>query len=151
MVTLAISLITSALLSCNNIQIIDEYCHQSSLVDWNIAVVSICIAGLAILFGLFAGKPFDSDGSKAFNEQLISFFLCCFIHVLALFVTLLWSNEFCIILFQIWGLLLFLDLLVELYTMSTAITSKSDETDKQANEGNNKNHNKLNNRQNEKL
>lgn len=126
LVTVAISFILATILSCYDIVLIKCPCTLSSLIDWNIAVVTICIAALAILFGLFAGRKFAPNAAKAFKEQLTTIFLCCSIQICALFFTLLSTNKLIITFLQIWSTIIFLDMLIELYTTATAITCTED-------------------------
>lgn len=146
--TFLISFAIVELLSRYNVNLINGQCTSSELINWNVAVVSICIAGLAILFGFFAERRFDSEGKEAFKEQLTTILLCCFIHIIALFITLLTTNTALISFFQLLSVILFLDMLIELYTMATAITC-IDYTDNQSRNVNEQNILISNQKQNE--
>lgn len=129
--TLLISLIFLLLLLLNSSHSI-ECIHKTEdiLSNANLAIMGIDMAALAILFALFQGKQLTCEAKKAFKEQCGVFLFNAVMQLMSLIVFIL-----CIILslnivlyvsflFQIWALLLVFDVIVELFTLISAIINK---------------------------
>lgn len=96
----------------------------STIMNFNIAIIGLSVACLAILFGLFQGKKFTEEAKDAVKEQSSSFILCAIYQIIALVLTLTIGNldYVAILIFvQIWGLLIDFDTILELYSMTTGI------------------------------
>lgn len=103
------------------------------LFNVNLSVFSVDIAALAILFALFQGEKLDNNAKEAFKEQSISFIGNAIFQFVAIVIAIV--NSICIpsnsdflgitiIFIQIWAIILVFDIIVELYTLITAITNK---------------------------
>jgi hypothetical protein len=92
--------------------------------------MGVDLAALAILFALFQDKKLEDEAKKAFKEQcgvflfnavvqlmaIVFFVMCAIIPVQTLlYVTFL---------LQIWAILLVFDVMVELFTLISAILNK---------------------------
>lgn len=103
------------------------------LFNVNLSVLSVDIAALAILFAMFQGVNLDNNAKVAFKEQSISFIGNAIFQFVAIIIAIV--NSICIpsnsglfgitvIFIQIWAIILVFDIIVELYTLITAITNK---------------------------
>lgn len=99
------------------------------LSNANIAVLSVDIAALAILFGLIINAHLDKTARCAYEEQKITFIGNAFLQLIA-FIVKICVPVFCInscsffyyyaiIFIQLWALILVFDLIIELYTITS--------------------------------
>ena len=102
------------------------------LFNANLAILGVDITALAILFALFQDKKLDDSAKNAFKEQSSAFIGNAFLQLVAILFNILnsichsFSCVFYYISFvlQIWALICVFDIIIELYTLITAITNK---------------------------
>ena len=102
----------------------------STLSTVNITMLGVDIAAIAILYALLQEKKMDDNAIKAFKEQNISFVGNAFLQLVAFISSIFFI--FCstdvmayISLFiQFLALTLIFDLIIELYSLHSAITNK---------------------------
>ena len=129
--SLFISLILLLLMLYND-SITLECIHkiEDNLYVANISVMSIDLAALAILFALFQDKILTSEAKKAFKEQCGVFIFNAVVQLLALVIFIICSiisiDIFLYVTFliQIWAIILVFDVIVELFTLISAILNK---------------------------
>ena len=100
-----------------------------NLFNANLAILGVDLAALAILFALFQDKELDDSAKNAFKEQSIAFVGNALLQIVAIMFNILNSicQSFCCafyyisFIFQIWALIGVFDIIVELYTLITAI------------------------------
>ena len=102
------------------------------LFNANLAILGVDITALAILFALFQDKKLDDSAINAFKEQSSAFIGNAFLQLVAILFNIL--NSIChsfscvfnyiSFVFQIWALICVFDIIIELYTLITAITNK---------------------------
>lgn len=122
------------LLLCNDFD--SSQCNRNlieKLFNANLTLFSVDITALAILFALFQDKKMDKCAKEAFKVQSISFISNAILQFLAIILAIVYftcSTLNCIIfvcivfIIQIWALLLVFDIIVELYTLISAIINK---------------------------
>ncbi len=127
---LFISLILLNLLYNNSLSLKCIHEIENNLFNANLSIMGVDLAALAILFALFQDKKLEDEAKKAFKEQcgvflfnavvqlmaIVFFVMCAIIPVQTLlYVTFL---------LQIWAILLVFDVMVELFTLISAILNK---------------------------
>lgn len=129
-ILLFISFILLILLYNNSLSFNCIHEIENNLFNANLSIMGIDLAALAILFALFQDKDLSNGAKNAFKEQsgvfifnavvqlmaIVLFVLCAIIF----FKTLLYVT----FLFQIWAILLVFDVIVELFTLISAIVNK---------------------------
>lgn len=139
--------------------LIDKFCpscnpkedFSSTCINFNIAVLGVIVACLAIVFAIFQGRYFTEDGKKAFDEQIISFVLCAFFQIVAIIITFVLATEgnvglktYLVYFIQIWNLFLLGDAIIELYTLASAVPGNQLNKEQLISLRNNRNNNKDN-------
>ena len=129
-VSLLISFILLLLLYYNSLTLKCIHELENNLFNANLSIMAIDLAALAILFALFQDKTLSAEAQKAFKEQCGVFLYNAVMQLMAivLFVlcaiisdqTLLYAT----FLLQIWAILLVFDVIVELFTLISAILNK---------------------------
>ena len=103
---------------------------EDSLFNVNITVMGVDMAALAILFALFQDKQLSNEGKKAFKEQCGAFLFNAVAQLIALMIFVLCALLsiqallYATFLVQIWAVVLIADVIVELFTITTAIINK---------------------------
>ena len=105
--------------------------HIGNLSNSNLALLGVDIAALAILFSLFQDKTMDINAKEAFKEQNISFIGNAFLQLISFLLSIvckfvsLYVVLYLTLFFQFLSLVLVFDLIIELYTLHSAITNKN--------------------------
>ena len=133
-ITFVISLLPLIILLLNNsIESIPHYTLVDKLFNVNLSVLSVDIAALTLLFAVFQGLTLENSAKKAFKEQSISFIGNAIFQFIAIVIGIIYFIcspsssyffEIIAIFIQIWAIVLVFDVIVELYTLTTAITNK---------------------------
>lgn len=130
-ITLLVSLIFLIILLYNGSHSIE--CIQKievNLFNANLSVMGVDMAALAILFALFQDKQLSSEAKRAFKEQCGVFLFNAVVQLIALMIfvicTIITVPAFIYATFlvQIWAILLVADVIVELFTLISAIINK---------------------------
>ena len=103
----------------------------SCLSTANLNMLGVDIAALSILFALFHNKMMDKNAEQAFKEQNISFIGNAFLQLIAFLLSIgsignmsSYFLNYITLFVQIWAMILVFDLIIEIYTLHSAITNK---------------------------
>ncbi len=104
----------------------------AKLLDVNLSILGVDIAALAIIMALFQNTKLDDKAKEAFKVQSIAFIGNAIVQLLSILIAImyfaclssLWMASYFVFLFQIWALLLVFDIILELFSLRTAITNK---------------------------
>lgn len=130
-ITLVVSLIFFIILLYNGSHSLE--CIQNieeNMFNANLSVMGVDMAALAILFALFQDKQLSSEAKKAFKEQCGAFLFNAVVQLIALMIFVISailsvpSLLYATFLVQIWAILLVIDVIVELFTLISAIINK---------------------------